>query len=139
MSEDNYFPYHKETSHEKLMLLTVLLASVTMGAEHVGPMPQPLLSEAATKLWTTAGNVVPVCWETAGYDRAKKIMKDAVFYNLELLREDRLHGLETVPYLGDAQFVRIASTRILGANDGADGSAPWEWTPLAPSRITIPE
>lgn len=101
--------------------------------EHLGTSTQPLTIKNV-KNWTENGNVVPVCWETPGYDREKAIVIAALRRTWEQAAEIKFSGWYACPTgsgiggSGSAKFVRV---RILPysatdpdevRNEGAAGS-----------------
>ena len=56
----------------------LLFAFSAMAQERIGTTTQPRSREKGVEHWTTQNNTVPVCWETAGYDREKTITRAAV-------------------------------------------------------------
>ncbi|MFZ5438853.1 MAG: hypothetical protein ACOZQL_02530 [Myxococcota bacterium] len=68
-----------------LLMLAVLGCSAQSNAPELSVSPggtraDPLfaLDPASYTPWTLNGNVVPVCWETTGYDFQKEVMEDAI-------------------------------------------------------------
>lgn len=101
--------------------------------EHLGTSTQPLTIKNV-KNWTENGNVVPVCWETPGYDREKAIVRAAIGRTWEQAANIKFIGWYACPSgsgiggSGSAKFVRV---RILpyyatdpdeARNAGATGS-----------------
>ncbi len=109
--------------------LVLLLSAAGAGAqENVRTVSQPLTIKNVQN-WTANGNVVPVCWETAGYDREKKIVREAVSGTWEWYANVRFTGWATCPTgvgvfgSGSAKQVRIRIKPQDGSNAGASGSA----------------
>jgi hypothetical protein len=111
----------------ELVFLAILLVASKAGsihaAESIGKTSAPLTTDSTITLWTGSGNTVPVCWETAGYDREKKIVKDAVTGTWEFYANVAFTGWDTCPTSGDATHVRIRIAAQDTSNSGAGGSA----------------
>jgi hypothetical protein len=106
-----------------LVASLLLVCSRASAQERTGQVSQPLTTSRAVTLWTTQHNEVPVCWETGGYDREKKISQDAVTGTWEYWANVRFVGWGRCPTLGNAQFVRIRIGAQGPDNAGAGGSA----------------
>jgi hypothetical protein len=91
--------------------------------ERVGSSTQPLITQKGVEYWTSRNNAVPVCWETAGFDREKKITEDAVAGTWQYWANVNLTGWDMCPTSGDAQHVRIRISAQGDTNSGAGGSA----------------
>lgn len=104
-------------------VLPLLLPSLAT-AQRIGSTSQPLATEKGVQMWTASGNVfpVPVCWETAGYDREKAITIAALestweFHaNVDFIWSD-------CPTSGDARHIRVRLHPQDNTNSGAGGSA----------------
>src|SRR5207253_1734941 len=109
--------------------LLLFFASGTSAQERVGTTSQALTVKNIRK-WTENGNVVPVCWETAGYDREKTIIKEAVSGTWEWFANIRFTGWGACPTgigiggSGTAKQVRIRITPQDGTIAGAGGATP---------------
>ncbi len=111
------------------MFLVLLLSAVCANAqERVGTNSQPLTIKNVRN-WTANGNVVPVCWETIGYNREKAILREAVSGTWEWFANIRFIGWNACPTgtgiggSGSAKAVRIRITAQDSSNAGAGGSA----------------
>lgn len=96
--------------------------------EHVGQVSQPLTIYNNVENWTKNGNVVPVCWETLGYDREKNIVMEAVKGTWEYFSNIQFTGWNICPsggIFGSAteKNVRIRISAQDNSNLGAGGSA----------------
>jgi hypothetical protein len=60
-----------------LVVMAVITFAGIADAQEIGKIQQRSTIKNV-KLWTENNNVVPVCWETPGYDREKAIVKRAV-------------------------------------------------------------
>lgn len=112
--------------HNFICVSVLLFASVTsyaMADEHIGTTTQPLITEKGVKYWTTQNNTVPVCWETAGYDREKRITRGAVEGTWQLWANVNFTGWGMCPTSGDVQLVRVSISPQGNDNSGAGGSA----------------
>ena len=108
-----------------LLLASLLAAGAgNAGAENLGTSTQPLTVDKTVTLWTSNNNTVPVCWETAGYDREKKIVKEAVQGTWEFQAKIDFTGWDACPTEGDALHVRMRIDAYGTANAGAMGRAP---------------
>ncbi|RJF92813.1 hypothetical protein D3871_28020 [Noviherbaspirillum saxi] len=113
---------------KKCILVGTLLITAGAGrlhaAENVGKTTQPLTADKTITLWTSNNNTVPVCWETAGYDREKKIVKEAVQGTWEFHANINFTGWDTCPTEGEASHVRMRIDSYGDENAGAMGRAP---------------
>ena len=102
----------------------LLLVAADVGAQEKKPgtTSQPLTIKKVRN-WTESGNVVPVCWETSGYDREKLIIREAVAGTWEWHSTIRFTGWVACPTSGSAMHVRIRLASQDGSNAGAGGSA----------------
>ena len=102
----------------------LLLFAADAGAQErtPGTTSQPLTIKKVRN-WTENGNVVPVCWETSGYDREKLIIKEAVTGTWEWHSTIRFTGWAACPTGGSAMHVRIRLRPQDDSNAGAGGSA----------------
>lgn len=111
--------------HLLLASLLVTMATAPVHAESTEKSTQPLTVDKSITLWTNNSNTVPVCWETAGYDREKKIVKEAVQGTWEFHANLTFTGWDTAcPTEGNAQHVRLRIDAYGKQNSGAQGSAP---------------
>jgi hypothetical protein len=80
--------------------------------EHLGTSTQPLTIKNV-KNWTENGNVVPVCWETPGYDREKTIVIAALGRTWEQAANIKFTGWYACPTgngiggSGSDEYVRV--------------------------------
>jgi hypothetical protein len=72
--------------------------------------------------WTDNGNLVPVCWESPGFDREKAIIKAAVRNTWERNSGISFTGWAICPRSGVEKFVRVATSTQDGNNSGANGA-----------------
>jgi hypothetical protein len=109
------------------LLASAALAWVQPGAladeEHIGSVGQPLSTAQGVTLWTEMNNTVPVCWETDGYDREKKITQDALANTWAWYANVNFTGWQKCPTSGDTQFVRVRIDAHDDSDMGAGGSA----------------
>lgn len=105
-------------------LLLMAGAGRLHASETTGKTSQPLTIDKTITLWTSNNNTVPVCWETGGYDREKKIVKEAVQGTWEFHANINIAGWETCPTEGDVQHVRMQIEAYGNENSGAQGRAP---------------
>lgn len=92
-------------------------------AETLAKSQQPLGVDQRAALWTAAGNTIPVCWITPGFDREKRIVRQAVLDTWAYYAELSFTGWGDCPMQGEAQRVRIRILNQGDANSGAGGSA----------------
>lgn len=109
------------------MSLFLLFAAGASAQENIGSTSQPLTIKNVQN-WTANSNVVPVCWETSGYDREKAIVREALSGTWEWFANIRFTGWYLCPTggiggSGSAKDVRIRITAQDGSNAGAGGSA----------------
>ncbi len=106
----------------------LLLMSVTVGADaQVTGQSKQGLAFKKVRLWTENNNVVPVCWETDGYDREKDIVREAVTHTWEEFANINFTW-GNCPFGGvsgsaTAKHVRIRISPQGKDNAGANGSA----------------
>jgi hypothetical protein len=91
--------------------------------EHIGQVSQRLTTTPTATFWTTRGNVVPVCWETPGFDREKQITRAAVAGSWELWANITFSGWIACPIGGTQEFVRVHIGQQGPENAGAGGQA----------------
>src|ERR671939_521699 len=60
-----------------LILMSAITFTGRTDAQNTGKTRQGLAAKKV-RLWTENNNVIPVCWETYGYDREKDIVQAAV-------------------------------------------------------------
>ena len=116
---------------QRLMLsalfgLTLGLAAavpVSAATENTGKTQQPLGIDKSVTLWTSMGNTVPVCWITPGFDREKRIVRQAVLDTWAYYAELSFTGWGDCPAQGSDQLVRVRILNQGVANEGAGGSA----------------
>ena len=97
------------------MLGVVALLCVPAGVvaqENIGTTSQPLTTSTKVTDWTQMGNTIPVCWETAGYDREKRISKRAVTNTWQWHANLQFTGWDDCPTSGTEQHVRIRDHAI---------------------------
>ncbi len=97
-------------------------ATSATARENVGSTSQPLTIKNVRN-WTANGNVIPVCWETTGYDREKKIIREAVAGTWEWFANINFTGWDACPTSGSVKHVRIRVATQDDSNAGAGGSA----------------
>lgn len=116
----------------------LLLFAADAGAQEKRPgtTSQPLTIKKVRN-WTDNGNVVPVCWETSGYDREKLIVREAVAGTWEWYSNVRFTGWDACPMSGSALHVRVRLTAQDDSNAGAGGSAELGWALSIAPPITI--
>lgn len=92
-----------------------------------GTSSQPLTIKNVRN-WTENGNVVPVCWETPGYNREKEIVRNAVGRTWERSANIRFNGWYLCPTgfgIGGSASVQDVRVRIVphdATDAGASGS-----------------
>jgi len=106
-----------------LLSAVLLFAFSAVAQERIGTTTQPLITERGVQYWTSQNNTVPVCWETAGYDREKKITQEGVAGTWQLWANVNFTGWGMCPTSGDAQHVRIRVSPQGDTDAGAGGSA----------------
>lgn len=104
-----------------LVLFSLLLCGGAAAGENVGKSTQPLTIKNV-QTWTENGNIVPVCWETPGFDREKAIVKAAVRGTWERNSGISFAGWGDCPRSGPEKFVRVATSSQDGNNAGANGA-----------------
>lgn len=77
-SRDEHRESWRRFTRFHLLSTIFLFAFNAVAQERIGTTTQPLITEKGVQYWTSQNNTVPVCWETAGYDREKKITQEAV-------------------------------------------------------------
>ena len=125
-----------------MSLVLLLFVSGANSQERVGTTSQPLTIKKVQN-WTANGNVVPVCWETPGYDREKTIVKEAVSGTWEWFANIRFTGWGACPTGGiggsrSAKHVRIRITAQDASNAGAGGSARYGMDALSSADDNSP-
>ena len=65
-----------------LVVMSVITFAGIADAQVTGKTKQGL-AVRKVRLWTENNNVIPVCWETNGYDREKEIVREAVTHTWE--------------------------------------------------------
>jgi len=103
------------------VLLPLLIAGVAGAAENVRTSTQPLTIKNVQN-WTENGNIVPVCWESPGFDREKAIVKAAVRATWERNSGISFTGWGDCPRSGSDKFVRVATASQDDNNAGANGA-----------------
>ncbi len=83
------------------------LAAAGAAAQQIGKITQPLTTSSKATDWTAQKGQVPVCWETAGWDREKKIMRDALAATWEYYANVNFTGWGMCPATGKVALVRI--------------------------------
>jgi len=108
------------------LLMGLGLAALAAGA-HAAEDPhktqQPLGIDKSVTLWTTQGNRIPVCWITPGFEREKRIVRQAVLDTWEYYADLSFTGWGDCPAQGDAQLVRVRINNHDATDAGAGGSA----------------
>ncbi|MCE9522979.1 MAG: hypothetical protein K8S25_11195 [Alphaproteobacteria bacterium] len=104
-----------------IFLLPLLMAGGACAAENVGTSTQPLTIKNV-QTWTENGNIVPVCWESPGFDREKAIVKAAVRATWERNSGISFSGWGDCPRSGTEKFVRVATSSQDDNNGGANGA-----------------
>ncbi|MCA1624071.1 MAG: hypothetical protein LC778_09785, partial [Acidobacteria bacterium] len=117
-----------------LVVMSVITFAGIADAQVTGKTKQGLAVKKV-RLWTENNNVIPVCWETNGYDREKEIVQEAVTHTWEEFANITFTGWGFCPIGGmiggsaTAEHVRIRISPQ-GKNDkgeyidaGAGGSA----------------
>ena len=92
-------------------------------AENTGKTQQPLGIDKTVTLWTSMGNTIPVCWITPGFDREKRIVRQAVLDTWAYYAELNFTGWGNCPMQGNTQLVRVQIVNQGVANSGAGGAA----------------
>ena len=110
-----------------------LLALLAFGAG-TNAQESPVLGQTTQALtkkdiqnWTANGNVVPVCWQTPGFDREKGIVRAAVSGTWEWFANVRFTDWSACPTggiggSGSAKHVRIRVVDHNATDSGASGS-----------------
>ncbi len=102
----------------------LLFISAAFAQENIGSTSQRLTTDKSKTLWTEKNNIVPVCWETTGYNREKKFIKDAVTNTWQWHSNISFRGWGVCPTSGEAQHVRIRITpQSSEIESGAGGRA----------------
>lgn len=84
-----------------------LLIPSALAQQPTGKIQQALIRPQKVALWTEVGGKVPVCWETAGYDREKQVIKDAVTNTWQWHANIEFTGWDACPTEGEARHVRV--------------------------------
>jgi cytochrome c551/c552 len=130
---------HMKKSREVMLLTCISLSLFVLVAEVYGQRTGTSRQGLATigsgvKLWTENNNIVPVCWETNGYDREKEIVEQSVINTWQRHTTITFKGWGICPFGGIAgsattKQVRIRITPLaknkdgVYPNSGGDGSA----------------
>lgn len=122
-SRDEHRESWRRFTRFHLLSTIFLFAFNAVAQERIGTTTQPLITEKGVQYWTSQNNTVPVCWETAGYDREKKITQEAVAGTWQLWANVNFTGWDTCPTSGDVQHVRIRVSAQGDTDSGAGGSA----------------
>ena len=122
-SRDEHRESWRRFTRFHLLSTIFLFAFSAVAQERIGTTTQPLITEKGVQYWTSQNNTVPVCWETAGYDREKKITQEAVAGTWQLWANVNFTGWGTCPTSGDVRHVRIRVSAQGGDDAGAGGSA----------------
>lgn len=119
-----------------VVISILLFASVpsTAIAQRTGTSQQALTREKGVEDWTSKNNTVPVCWETAGFDREKRITQEAAQGTWQFWANVAFTGWGMCPASGDAQHVRIRVSPQGSTNSGAGGSAQMGTASLSTAR-----
>jgi len=110
-----------------LVVMSVITFAGIADAQVTGKTQQGL-AVRKVRLWTENNNVIPVCWETNGYDREKEIVREAVTHTWEEFANITFSGWGLCPSGGifgsaTSKQVRIRISPQGKGNGGADGSA----------------
>ena len=100
----------------------------------IGTIQQPLGVDKSVTLWTSNGNVVPVCWTTSGFNREKGIVRQAVLDTWEYYAGVDFTGWGSCPTSGAEKLVRVGIANQDEKNSGAGGSAQLGMNALTTSR-----
>ena len=103
--------------------LAALALAPHAAPENPGTTQQPLGVDKNVTLWTTRGNRIPVCWITPGFEREKRIVRQAVLDTWEYYADLSFTGWDDCPAQGDAQLVRVRINNHDATDAGAGGSA----------------
>ena len=106
-----------------LLISLVSIATARADDENTRKTTQPLGIDKTVTLWTSRGNRVPVCWATAGYEREKDIVRQAVRDTWEYYAELSFTGWGDCPTRGDEQQVRVDIQPHDASDEGAGGRA----------------
>ncbi|MDX2005584.1 MAG: M57 family metalloprotease [Meiothermus sp.] len=98
-------------------------ANTLRGEPATGQVQSQLITEKGVGLWTSQGNTVPVCWETAEYNREKGLVQAAVEGSWQFWAKIRFSGWGDCPTSGSAKHVRVRISPQGTENLGAGGSA----------------
>jgi len=109
------------------LLMGIGLAALAPAADAAPENPQktqqPLGIDKRVTLWTSMGNRIPVCWITPGFEREKRIVRQAVLDTWEYYANLSFTGWGDCPAQGDAQLVRVRINEHDASDAGAGGSA----------------
>ena len=101
-----------------IMMLAITFTGMT-DAQKPGKTQQGLTVETI-RLWTENGNVIPVCWETYGYDREKDIVQAAVSQTWGEYAELKFIGWGICPFGGITGSATDKQVRIRISPQGKD-------------------
>ncbi len=115
-----------------VVMLIVTFVSIA-DAQRTGKTKQGI-TLGEVRLWTENNNVIPVCWETQGYDREKDIVQEGVHHTWEEFANLNFTGWGICPSGGISGSATAKQVRIRISpqgkdkngkyiNAGADGSA----------------
>lgn len=111
-----------------LVVMSVITFAGIADAQVTGKTQQGLAVKKV-RLWTENNNVIPVCWETNGYDREKDIVQEAVTHTWQEFANITFSGWGLCPIGGmiggsaTAKQVRIRISPQGKDNAGGGGSA----------------
>ncbi len=122
----------------------LLFATGISAQEVLSQQRQAVTIKTNVRNWTENGNVVPVCWETPGYDREKVIVREAISGTWEWFAKIRFTGWGACPTgigiggSGSSKQVRIRITPQGTKDEGAGGSARYGMDALSSAADNNP-
>uniref|UniRef100_UPI004056E2A6 M57 family metalloprotease n=1 Tax=Candidatus Electronema sp. TaxID=2698783 RepID=UPI004056E2A6 len=109
-----------------LAVSVIILWSFNFNAaaqERIGTTSSALSTDNRVQDWTSQNNTLPICWETAGYNREKRITREAVEGTWQFWANINFTGWGDCPTSGNSRQVRIRISPQGNTDAGAGGSA----------------
>ena len=119
---------HNHVRRLFLIVALIMMLAITFTGMTDAQKPkktQQELSVETIRLWTENGNVIPVCWETYGYDREKDIVQAAVSQTWGEYAELKFIGWGICPFGGITGSASDKQVRIRISPQGKDASGAY--------------
>ena len=138
--------YNRNTHIFRIALVVmsaITFAGVADAQEKTGKIQQEFTYKNNVRLWTENGNVIPVCWETPGYNAEKAIVRSALSNTWERYANINFTGWYACPTGGisgsaSEKQVRIRISPQGKENAGAGGSARYGMDALSSASDNNP-